>query len=66
MLVPLYPVLDGAPDEHLLLLRQSVRSYATVEGHASGWPEGRREVLTIAVYVTEIEVQHIVALGRCW
>lgn len=64
MLVPLDPIFNGASDEHLLLLRQSVRSYAAVESHTSGRPEGGCKVLTIAVYVTKIEIQHAVSALR--
>lgn len=64
MLVSLHPVLDRASHEHLLLLRQPVRTYAAVEGHAGRRPEGRREVLPIAVDVAKIEIQHTVALGQ--
>lgn len=64
VLVPLDPVLDGTPHEHLLLLGQPVRPDAPVEGRPGGRPEGRREVLPIAVDAADVEVEDVVAVAR--
>lgn len=62
MLVPLDPVLDGTSDEHLLLLGQAIGSHSTVKGRPGGGSEGGREVLSVAVDASEIDVENVVTV----
>ena len=67
MFVPLYPVFDGATNQHLLLLGQSIWPHAPVESHPSSWSEGGCEISSVAVNSPKIHVQHVFALWwRGW
>lgn len=54
--MPLDPIFDGTPDEHFLFFRQAIRTNSTIEICASGWSEGRSEILSITVDATDIHV----------